>query len=56
MAFNINEFRANLPGGGARPNLFEVNIPVPAALGGFQNEARKIRFQCKTASIPAGTI
>ena len=56
MAFNINEFRANLPGGGARPNLFEVNIPVPAALGGFQNEARKIKFQCKTASIPAGTI
>jgi len=56
MAFNINEFRANLPGGGARPNLFEVNIPVPAALGGFQTEARKLTFLCKTASIPGGTI
>ena len=51
MAFNINEFRANLPGGGARPNLFEVNIPVPAALGGFQTEARKLTFLCKTTLI-----
>ena len=56
MAFNINEFRANLPGGGARPNLFEVNIPVPAALGGFQNEARKVKFHCKTTSIQGSTI
>ena len=35
MAFNINEFRANLPGGGARPNLFEVQMEFPALVGGF---------------------
>ena len=30
MAFNVNEFRSQLVGDGARPNLFEVSMPFPA--------------------------
>ena len=32
MAFNVNNFRSALPGGGARANLFEVRIPSPPGL------------------------
>ena len=29
MAFNVNEFRSQMIGDGARPNLFEVSMPFP---------------------------
>ena len=29
MAFNVNQFRQQLVGDGARPNLFEVRLNVP---------------------------
>ena len=29
MAFNVTEFRANLIGDGARPNLFQVTMTFP---------------------------
>ena len=29
MAFNINQFKSELVGGGARPTLFEVQITNP---------------------------
>ena len=56
MAFNINDFRSNLPGGGARANLYEVRIPTPAALSGYADQARQITYLAKTASIPGSTI
>ena len=31
MPFSINQFRAQLTGEGARPNLFEVIVPFPGA-------------------------
>ena len=33
MAFSINQFRSQMTGDGARPNLFEVSMPFP----GFAN-------------------
>ena len=57
MAFNVNNFRSALPGGGARANLFEVRIPSPPGLSGLPDDAsRKVRLLCQTASIPTGTI
>ena len=56
MAFNINDVRSNLPGGGARANLYEVRIPTPAALSGYADQARQITYLAKTASIPGSTI
>jgi hypothetical protein len=55
MAFNINEFRSQMQGDGARPNLFEVTLPFPAfALPG--NAQTKLTFMCKTAQLPGSTI
>jgi len=52
---NINEFIAELPGGGTRSNLFRVIMPFPnfAVVGG---ETRKMSFLCKAASIPPSVL
>jgi hypothetical protein len=47
MAFNIASFQAALTGDGARPNLFEVRVPV---LG------QDMTFMCKAAQIPGSTL
>ena len=55
MAFNVNEFRSQMVGDGARPNLFEVSMPFP----GFSQPGdaqRKLTFMCKTAQLPGSTI
>ena len=55
MAFNINEFRSQMQGDGARPNLFEVTMPFPAfSLPG--NAQTKLSFMCKTAQLPGSTV
>jgi len=55
MAFNVNNFRAQMVGDGARPNLFEVSMPFPvfSAPGAAQS---KLTFMCKTAQLPGATI
>lgn len=55
MAFNVNEFRSQMVGDGARPNLFEVSMPFP----GFSQPGdaqRKLTFMCRTAQLPGSTI
>jgi hypothetical protein len=55
MAFNVNEFRSQMIGDGARPNLFEVSMPFP----GFSSPANaqtKLTFMCKTAQLPGATL
>jgi hypothetical protein len=55
MAFNVNEFRSQMIGDGARPNLFEISMPFP----GFSapgNAQTKLTFMCKTAQLPGATI
>jgi len=47
MPFNITDFKGNFPFDGARPNLFEVNIPV------FD---QKLTFTAKTAQLPGSTV
>lgn len=59
MAFNVNQFRQQMVGDGARPNLFEVQLTVPsyaAAGGGASSVARKISFMCNSAQLPGSTI
>ena len=55
MPFNVNDIRANLTGGGARPNLFEVVMPFPA-IANPGDAATKMTFLCKGASLPSSTI
>ena len=55
MAFSVNEFRSQMTGDGARPNLFEVSMPFP----GFASPANaqtKLTFMCKTAQLPGSTL
>lgn len=55
MAFNVNEFRSQMQGDGARPNLFEVSMPFPAfSLPG--SAQTKLSFMCKTAQLPGSTV
>jgi hypothetical protein len=50
----ISQFKSALIGGGARPNLFEVEL---AALpGGIAWNADNFRFMCKSAALPAQNI
>ena len=55
MAFSVNQFRSQMTGDGARPNLFEVSMPFP----GFANPGdaqQKLTFMCKTAQLPGSTV
>tara|TARA_B100000927_G_C16366487_1_gene429633 strand:- start:48 stop:677 length:630 start_codon:yes stop_codon:yes gene_type:complete len=59
---SLSQFKSKLAGGGARPNLFEVNIPAfPGAVSdawgsGDAQEAGIFSFLCKAANLPASTI
>jgi len=52
----ISGFKSKLAGGGARSNLFEVQIPTlpDAVKAGW--EAEDFSFLCKTAALPASNI
>ena len=54
----ISDFKSKLTGGGARPNLFEVELAFPnAAKPANENEVlEKARFLVKAAALPASTI
>ena len=54
MPFNVNDFRAQLVGQGARPNLFEVTIPFPDAIS--REVSQKMTFMCKASNLPGGEI
>lgn len=55
MPFNVFEFRSQMQGDGARPNLFEVQLTFPTFINP-QAANRKLTFMCKTASLPGSTI
>lgn len=55
MPFSINNFRAQLTGQGARPNLFEVTVPFPGSV--ISGDAgNKMVFMCKGAQLPGADI
>ncbi len=51
MAFNVEKFKANLPLGGARPTLFNVEISSAPVRG-----LERAPFLVRTAQIPQSTI
>lgn len=59
----ISQFKSKLIGGGARPNLFEVDITFPAGVnlgvqgdGTGQFDKENFRFLCKAAALPASNV
>lgn len=56
MTFNVSEFRANLVGDGARPNLFEVTLTFPTVADNAVLAGQKVSFMAKTAQLPGSTV
>jgi len=60
---SISEFKSKLIGGGARSNLFEVDVTFPTAItlnlqgeGTTAFNSDNFRFLCKSAALPASNI
>jgi len=52
----ISDFKSKLTGGGARPNLFEVELAFPSTVAVENDVLQKARFLVKAAALPASTI
>ena len=50
----ISQFKSALIGGGARPNLFEVELTTLPA--GIPWDSENFRYMCKAAALPASNI
>jgi len=49
----VADFKGKLTGGGARSNMFEVNVNFPGYTGGNKELTN---FMCRSASLPASNI
>jgi hypothetical protein len=56
MAFNVAEFRANMIGDGARPNLFQVNLTFPTIATNGTAAGQQSVFMAKSAQLPGSSI
>ena len=53
----ISAFKAQMQGGGARPNQFRVELTFPAFVGSISSAAgNAAQFLCKSATLPASTV
>ena len=54
----ISQFKTSLAGGGARPNLFEVQLAaLPEGVAGWGGDtSNNFPFMCKAAQLPASVI
>jgi len=55
----ISQFKSRLAGGGARPNLFEVELTLDGEGLGFSlpgYDATQMAFLCKAANLPAQNV
>jgi hypothetical protein len=53
----ISQFKSQLKGGGARPNLFEVSIPtMPTGVTWDAGVQLDFQFLCEATSMPASTV
>jgi len=53
---NIADFKAQMIGGGARPNQFRVDLTFPSYVGLGAIAGQRAQFLCKAAQLPASTI
>lgn len=56
MAFNVSQFRGQMIGDGARPNLFECAMDGLDVISNFTGAGNKFRFMCRAAQLPGSTI
>ena len=55
MSFNVSEFRSNLVGDGARPNLFSVTLVFPTFVNNATIAGQKTTFMAKSAQLPGSS-
>jgi len=53
---NIADFKAQMIGGGARPNQFRVELTFPSYVALGVVAGQRAQFLCKAAQLPASTI
>lgn len=53
---NISDFKAQLIGGGARPNQFRVDLTFPSYVAVGAAVGLNSQFLCKAAQLPASTV
>jgi hypothetical protein len=53
---NISDFKAQMIGGGARPNQFRVELVFPSYVPLGIVAGQRAQFLCKSAQLPASTI
>ena len=53
---NIADFKAQMIGGGARPNQFRVELTFPSFVTLGVVAGQRAQFLCKAAQLPASTI
>jgi hypothetical protein len=53
MSLKVDDLKAKLSGGGARPNLFRATINFPGYAGG---NTELTSFLCKAAQLPSSVI
>ena len=53
---NISDFKAQLIGGGARPNQFRVDLTFPSFVSIGAVVGLNSQFLCKAAQLPASTV
>jgi hypothetical protein len=57
MSFSVNDFRSQLVGDGARPNLFEIFLSIPEAIAiNGAAAAQKATVMAKSGQLPGSSI
>lgn len=56
MAGSINDFKSSFKTDLARPNRFEVDIPVPLTLVAYIQTSRNLKMRCENANLPGRTL
>ena len=56
MAGSINDFKSSFKNDLARPNRFEVDIPVPLTLLPYIGTSRELKYRCENANLPGRTL
>ena len=56
MAGSIADFKASFSTDLARPNRFDVNVPIPIGLLPYRQIGRTLSMRCENAELPGRSI
>ena len=56
MAGSINDFKSTFKNDLARPNRFDVDIPIPLTLLPYLKTSNNLKYRCENANLPGRTL